>query len=123
MPAFAAAAALGYEYIETDIHATADGRVVICHDGDLGRLTGAPGRIAEMNWSDIRRLRVAGTESLPLLADLLDAFPDVKVNIDPKHDGAVQPLLRLLREMNAWRRVCIGSFSERRLNFVRNARG
>ncbi len=123
MPAFEAAVALGYEYLETDIHATADGRIVICHDDDLRRLTGAPRKITEMGWSDVRRLKVAGTESLPLLAELFDAFPCVKVNIDPKHDNAVPPLLRLLREMNAWHRVCIGSFSERRLKSIRRAAG
>lgn len=123
MPAFEAAVALGYEYLETDIHATADGRLVICHDGDLRRLTGAAGKIAEMEWSDVQRLKVAGTESVPLLAELFDAFPDAKVNIDPKHDGAVPPLLRMLREMNVWHRVCIGSFSERRLRTVRSGGG
>jgi glycerophosphoryl diester phosphodiesterase len=41
------------------------------------------------------------------------------VNIDPKHDWCVEPLVALLDRLDAWDRVNIGSFSDRRLRRVR----
>ena len=123
MAAFEAAVELGYEYLETDVHATRDGRVVVFHDDTLERMTGAKGRIQDLTLAELGKLRVAETEKIPLLADLLDSFPDVRVNIDTKTDSSAEPLLQLLRRMDAWDRVCIGSFSAKRVNFLRREAG
>jgi glycerophosphoryl diester phosphodiesterase len=58
--AFARAVALGYRYVETDVHATADGVPVVFHDPDLLRLTGAAGTVAALRWADLATLRVGG---------------------------------------------------------------
>ena len=42
------------------------------------------------------------------------SFPDLKVNIDPKSNEAVEPLIRELRELDALDRVCVGAFSDAR---------
>ena len=49
----------------------------------------ATGVIDELPWSVVREAKVDGREPIPLLDDLFGAWPDVRVNIDPKHDGAV----------------------------------
>ena len=41
------------------------------------------------------------------------------MNIDPKTDRCVDPLVALLDRLDAWERVCIGAFSDRRLARVR----
>ncbi|MER5951662.1 glycerophosphodiester phosphodiesterase [Streptomyces sp. NPDC001904] len=115
LSAFRHAVDLGYRYIETDVHATSEGRLVAFHDATLDRVTDARGRIADLPWSEIRHARVAGTEPVPLLEDLLEAFPDVRWNVDVKAEPALVPLLDLLRRTRAWDRVCIGSFSEGRV--------
>jgi glycerophosphoryl diester phosphodiesterase len=57
------------------------------------------------------------------LAELLDSWPEIRINIDPKHDSAVVPLLAELRAHNALDRVCIGSFSGKRLRHIRDELG
>jgi glycerophosphoryl diester phosphodiesterase len=119
MSAFEAAIEMGYRYIETDVHATLDGVLVAIHDDTLDRVTDRVGVIGELPWSEVRRARVNGSEPLPLLEDLLGLWPHVRVNIDPKHDAAVEPLVDVLRRTEAVDRVCIGSFSDRRLSRIR----
>ncbi|MFJ9177136.1 glycerophosphodiester phosphodiesterase [Streptomyces sp. NPDC102360] len=113
--AFRRAVDLGYRYIETDVHATSDGRLVAFHDSTLDRVTDDGGRIADLPWSTVRHARVAGTEPVPLFEDLLESFPDVCWNVDVKAEPALVPLIDLLRRTRAWDRVCVGSFSEARV--------
>ena len=123
MKAFAYAVDLGYRYVETDAYATRDGVLLAFHDDRLDRVTDARGLISEMDYADIRGARIGGSEPIPLLEELLVTWPTLRVNIDPKHDGAVGPLVDLLRRLNALDRVCIGSFSDARIARVRAAFG
>lgn len=123
MPAFQGAVDLGYRYVETDVHATRDGVVLAFHDDMLDRTTDRTGIIAEMDYDDVRKARIDGTEPIPLMAELLSAWPDIRINIDPKRNNAVEPLIGLLRDMNATERVCVTSFSDRRTAHFRQALG
>ena len=89
MPAFARAIELGYTYLETDVHATRDGVLLAFHDDDLLRTCGVAGKISELDYSDVRIARVNGTEHIPLLQDLFDAWPNARINIDCKSDAAL----------------------------------
>jgi glycerophosphoryl diester phosphodiesterase len=123
LPAFQRAVDLGYRYLETDVHATADGVVVAFHDDDLSRTCGRPGFIHEMTWKELSTVRVAGTEPIPRLDELLAAFPEARFNIDCKVDRVVDPLGDELVESNALDRVCVGAFSDRRLRRLRRRFG
>jgi glycerophosphoryl diester phosphodiesterase len=123
MESFEAAVALGYHYLETDTHATSDGVLVAFHDDHLDRLTDRTGAIGDLPWADVRAARVRGRHSIPLLEDVLTAWPDVRVNIDPKNDAAVDPLVELIRRTGSIDRVCVGAFSDDRLDRVRAALG
>lgn len=123
MSAFEEAIGLGYRYLETDVHATADGVLVVMHDDTLDRTTDRAGVIGKLPWSEVRRARINGAEPVPLLEDLLGLWPDVRVNIDPKHDAAVASLVDVIHRTNAIDRVCIGAFSERRLARIRKLLG
>ncbi len=123
MAAFQAAVNLGYRYLETDAYTTSDGVLLCFHDDVLDRVTDRRGVLAEVPFDEVKLARVAGSEPVPLLAEVLDAWPDVRVNIDPKVDSAVEPLIRLLRNMDVLERVCIGSFSSERIKAFRDAFG
>lgn len=114
LSAFQAAVDLGCDYVETDVHATADGVAIAFHDDTLDRVTDASGRIAELAWDDVRRARIGGVEAVPTLADVLASWPDLRVNIDLKSAAAVAPTVALVNRMRAHDRVCIGSFNDRR---------
>lgn len=102
---------------------TVDGVLIAFHDDRLERVTDLRGRIAELPWSDVRAARVGGVEPIVRFEALLEAFPDARFNVEPKHDAAVTPLIRALREASAVDRVCVGSFSDRRVREVRRALG
>jgi glycerophosphoryl diester phosphodiesterase len=123
MAAFEHAVSLGYRYLETDVHATADGVLVAFHDDDLDRVTDRGGRIGDLPWAEVKRARVAGSHAIPLLEDLLGTWPEARVNIDPKHDAGVEPLADVIRRTNSVARVCVGAFSDRRLARVRRHLG
>jgi glycerophosphoryl diester phosphodiesterase len=123
MAAFERAVAAGYRYLETDVRATADGQLVVFHDATLNRVTDRIGRVDQLPWSVVSQASIGGTERIPLLEDLLAAWPAARVNIDVKADTAVDPLLEVLRRANCMDRVCVGSFSDRRLQRVRAALG
>ena len=119
MPAFENAVSLGYRYVETDVHATADGVLVAFHDDSLDRVTDRSGKIADLPWSTVAEARVDGREPIPRLDDLLGAWPDLRVNLDAKADRAVQPLAEVVRRTGSLERVCVGSFSGARLTEMR----
>lgn len=112
---FRCAVEAGYRYIETDVHATRDGRLVAFHDATLDRVTDGAGRIADLPWRDVTQARVAGEEPVPLFEELLERFPETRWNIDVKAEAALLPLLDLIARTGAWDRICVGSFSEARV--------
>lgn len=136
--AFEIAHALGYRYIETDVHLTRDGVLVAFHDDRLDRVTDRSGAICDLAIADVEAADAGHTFSpddggsfpfrgrglrVPRLTEILGRWPDARVNIDTKSDACVEPLARLLDDLRAWDRVCIGSFSDRRLSRIRALSG
>ena len=117
--AFGHAIGLGYTHLETDARATADGVLLAFHDRTLDRATDRTGRIARMTYRDVSGARIGGTEPIPLIEDLLAAWPALRFNIDLKDVPAIRPMMDVLRRTGAWDRVCVTSFSARRLHAAR----
>ena len=123
MAAFERAVQLGYRYLETDVRVTSDGVAVAFHDATLDRVTDQRGCVSDLPWGRVRQARIGGTEAIPLLADVLAAWPRVCVNIDVKVGGAIGPTVDAIRRTAAADRVCVGAFSGARIAAIRRALG
>ena len=62
---------------------------------------------------------MAGSEPIPLVEDLLGAWPEVRFNIDLKDEPGIALLAEVVRRTGAWDRVCLTSFSGSRLRAAR----
>ena len=98
LDAFAAGVHAGADHLELDVHATADGEIVILHDDVVDRTTDGSGPVRSFELTALRGLDVGyrfrapdGTYpyrgrglGIPTLAELLAALPDVPLNIEVK---------------------------------------
>jgi glycerophosphoryl diester phosphodiesterase len=123
LAAFKHAVALGYDYLETDVHVTRDGYLLAFHDTVLDRVTDRKGEIARTTYAEVREAIIGGREEVPTLGRLFDEFPDARFNIDIKSEGAVAVLADFIAARDAWDRVLVGSFSPRRIKMFRRLTG
>src|SRR4029078_3543189 len=56
LPAFARAVEIGVDALETDVHLTRDGHLIVAHDPASARMTGASAAWADLDLADVRRL-------------------------------------------------------------------
>ncbi len=123
LAAFGRAVAAGYRYVETDVHATRDGVAVVFHDATLDRVLGRPGRVEELTWRDLASVRSGGAAMLPRLDEVLDAWPQIRFNIDMKADASVDPAIETVWRLGARDRVLLASFDDRRIRWARRVGG
>ena len=124
LAAFAAAIALGYDHLETDLHVTRDGALVVSHDPTLVRVAGDPRAIADLTLAELATIRVGGREPIPTFIELVDAFPAARLTVDLKCDATVAPMVRILeRRPDLLDRICLGSFSTSRVAEMRRRFG
>ena len=101
--AFRHAHELGYAYLETDVHVTLDGVLLAFHDTVLDRVTDRTGSISATTYAEVQAALIGGRERVPTLAELVDAFPDARFNIDLKSGGAVAALAAFVEERGSAR--------------------
>lgn len=112
---------LGFRYVESDAHLTADGRVVLLHDPVLERVSDGVGPVSMHTWDDLKDVRINGSASGPvLLEDVLRSFPNLKLNLDAKEESVWQPMVDVIRANDATDRVLLASFDSGRLERIRN---
>jgi glycerophosphoryl diester phosphodiesterase len=136
MASFEAAARIGAEYFELDVHMTREGEVVVSHDSDLTRNCGRAGAIAAMSLAEVQSADAGYTFSrdggatfpfrdrgisIPRLADVLGAFPNVRFNIDPKQTApsVIPALLEVIDRTGMRRRVLIASENQPPIDEIR----
>lgn len=121
--AFAHATELGYGYLETDVHVTSDGVLLAFHDTVLDRVTDRVGEISALTAAEVDQALISGQERVPTLAQVVDAFPDVRFNIDLKSEGSAAALAQFIESRGLHDRVLVGSFSARKLREFRELTG
>ena len=122
--AFEHAVQLGVDYLETDVHASADGEAMLSHDPGLLRLTGRDIPLRQLTAAQLRGVDLGQGQGYASLADALHAFPQARFNIDVKSADAIAGTVRAVREAKAEDRVLVTSFSDaRRLAVTRQLPG
>ena len=134
IPAFDLGAAAGADGFEFDVHLSADGEVVICHDPTLDRTTDATGPVASRTARELAAVNAAvrygvdlehewkgARAGVPTLREVLHRYPAAPMVIEMKvHTPlAAQAVVDAVREAGAIDRVCVGSFSLAALQTVR----
>ena len=138
MTAFANAVALGVDVLETDVHATADGELVLMHDDTVDRTTDGSGTLREMTLAEVQALdagyywtdddgqsypyRGQGLR-VPTLRELLTAFPQMRFNVEIKEQEppVAEPLCDLIRELGMAEQMLVASFNEAAIVAFRQA--
>ena len=117
--AFADAYALGYRWFETDVQISKDGFLYSFHDNNLKRIVGINININQLNSEDLDQILISGKHRIPRLDLLLRKFPDVTFNLDAKNIHAAKALVSLLNSNKSFQNVCLGSFSYKTMNYMR----
>ncbi len=137
-PAFDLALQQGADVLETDVHVTRDGEMVVCHDPVVDAVSDGMGAIAQCSLSELKRLdfgyRFTPDEgvSYPFrgkrveiltLTELLTLYPQTIINVDlkPRSGVSVRKFLSILDACDAWSRVVVASFHQSNLHRVRLA--
>lgn len=121
LEAFAAAAAVGVEWMETDVHASADGVLFAAHDADLIRIAGLDHTIRELPAAELDRVALLAGGRLPRLEALVEALPEVRWNIDVKAAHSIGPMIRFVHNFHAADRIRLASFDSATLRRLRIA--
>jgi len=130
MLAFRGAVEMGYRYLETDLHATRDGALVLIHDDTLERTTDGSGPVWEHTLAELKRFdagyhfspdggrtypcRGQGV-TVPTLEGVLEAFPEVRLNVEIKQESppAVQAVVDFIEKRGLQDRLLVASFRDR----------
>ncbi|ROV89075.1 hypothetical protein VPNG_10067 [Cytospora leucostoma] len=129
MGAFRGAVEVGAHAIETDVHLTKDGVVVLLHDPDLKRTFGVEGLVSDYDWAYLRTLKTLREprQSMPRLLDLLEYLAEpgngsIWIFLDIKIDDAPEDLINRIAETISaapggdWRqRIVLGCWTAKHL--------
>ncbi|MDD4538632.1 MAG: glycerophosphodiester phosphodiesterase family protein [Lentisphaeria bacterium] len=132
IPSFVAAAELGVDAIEFDVHPTRDGQLVLTHDDTLARCSNGHGRVCDMTLAELRELdfgswknpAFAGTR-IPTLAEAIEAIlavrSDMFLLVELKEAGEEYSLMVLdyLRRRGVMSQVLVLSFHTRLMKLYR----
>lgn len=114
IPAFEQALKFGATHIESDVHATKDGIAVLFHDDDLERVAALPLKISELTFAALSEIKLANGSKVPSLKEVLQHFPDLRLNLDVKAKAGCASTARVINELEAFDRVLVSSFSKSR---------
>ncbi|MEG0591781.1 MAG: glycerophosphodiester phosphodiesterase [Coprobacillus sp.] len=121
MEAFIQAYNKGFDGVETDVHLSKDGELVLIHDEKINRTSNGKGYVKDMTLTELRKYnyhyKFDGHHDIPTLKELLEFIKDkdFKVNIELKTDvfhyqDIENKVLRLVQEMGVQDKIYYSSF-------------
>ena len=114
LPAFERAAREGYG-VELDVQLSKDGQVVVFHDDTLDRVCGVHGRVDAFDYSELKEMRLCGTEeTIPLFTEVLAVIRGrgpllVELKNGPRNRELCEKTYAILSDYRG--DVCIESFN------------
>ena len=118
LSAFYAGLQMGANGIETDIHKTTDGVLVLFHDDELDRATDGSGMIGDFTYEELMRLRVYNpardrVDRIVTLEDFLKyfAFRDLTFAVELKQDHVEKETIDLLERFGMREKTILTSFN------------
>ncbi|MFC7403614.1 glycerophosphodiester phosphodiesterase [Georgenia alba] len=122
LTSFRRAIADGADVVELDVHASADGRIVVIHDRTVDRTAvggRATGTVAELTWAELQQVELPGDERIPLLEEALAAI-STPVQLEIKAPAAALAAAEMVRSAGLADRVTMISFNADALRTVRH---
>ena len=117
LSSFSAGLEMGANGLETDVHMTRDGVLVLFHDDTLDRVTDGSGDVSSLSLHELKALRVFSpdrkrTDSIPTLDEFLDVFSakDIRFAIELKQPGTEKDVIRILDRYDMRSKVTLTSF-------------
>jgi glycerophosphoryl diester phosphodiesterase len=122
LEAYQLAASVGVDYAEMDLRTTKDGVLINMHDSTVDRTTNGKGKVSDLDWAQISKLKINETYRVPTFREVLATLRRGKVNLyldfkeaDPARAYAEIKAERMERntlvyvygldEAKAWRKV------------------
>ncbi len=116
---------MGANGIETDVHATRDGVLVLFHDDTLDRVTNACGPVSALSYEELRQVEILGNGKTPdrivTLEEFLKffGFRQLALAIELKQEGVAAQTVALINRYGARDKVTVTSFSVQALKELR----
>ena len=135
--AFDQAAALGVDVLDTDMHMTQDGVLLLMHDQTVDRTTDGVGAIRDLTLAEIKQLDAGYSFTLdegqtfpyrgqglvvPTLEELFQAHPQMRFGIEIKQiesENAAPQFCALIRQYNMQAQVLVSSFRQANMDAFR----
>ena len=116
----------GADMIELDVRLSRDGEVMVIHDATVDRTTNGSGRVEDLTFQELSQLdaghRFSGPDggrpyrdqgiTIPTFREVLEAFPEVRLNVEIKVRGAALPLVEVIRTHHAEHRTLVAASRE-----------
>jgi len=123
--------------LELDVRATRDGEIVVIHDETVDRTTDGTGRVGDLTLAQLQemdagyRFRNPDGElsfrgkgvTIPRFEEVLQALPDVRLNVEAKDGRSAPGLVELILRHGAQARVLVAAELEENREAVRGYPG
>lgn len=133
MTAFKMAIENEADMIETDVHLSSDGHLVLIHDDKVDRTTNGRGFVKDMSLEELRKLNCGDShnyEQIPTLKELFELVKETNItlNIEIKEyysesnvdrcEKCIEAVISLVEEYGLGNRILINSFDAYVLEYV-----